>query len=123
MPETLDRRTALPILAKPLSRASYVFGRFLGLGGLLLALAVVMVASTGLMLALAQQSGFWGFLFQNALTIGASAVVLAAISILFSSVTSSTLAAIAALTLALGGISRATSNTSATRFTRPWPRP
>ena len=99
----LDRRTALPVLAKPLSRTSYVVGRFLGLAGLLFILTAVMVFTTGLMLLLAQQRGVSGFLFQNALTIGTGAVVLAALAILFSAVTSSTLAAIGALTLALAG--------------------
>jgi Cu-processing system permease protein len=99
----LDRRTAFPLLAKPLSRSSYVFGRFIGLTAVLWGLTAVMVLTTGLMLALAQQRGTVGFLAQNALTIATGATVVGAVAILFSSITSTTLAAIAALTVALGG--------------------
>jgi ABC-type transport system involved in multi-copper enzyme maturation permease subunit len=99
----LDRRTALPLLAKPLSRGSYVCGRFLGLTALLFGLAGAMVLGTALMLVLAHQSGESGYLLQNALTIGVGSMVVGAVAILFSTITSSTLASIAALTMTLGG--------------------
>ena len=99
----LDKRTLLPLLAKPLSRTSFIYGRFLGLFAILAALVTATSAGTAAMLWLSRQSDYGTFLAQNGVTIFVSSFTLGSIAILMSCITSTTLASITALTCYLAG--------------------
>lgn len=102
----VERRTVYPIVAKPVSRAQYVAGRYLGLVATttlnLLVMAAVFVA------VLAAYLGGPGFLVTTpvAATLGAIALQLAmigAVAVFFSTFTTSTLAVIFTLSLVVAG--------------------
>lgn len=102
----VERRTVFPIVAKPVSRAQYVVGRYLGLVGTttlnLLVMAAVFVA------VLAYYTRGLGFLGQTPLAATLLALALqlamiAAVAVFFSSFTSTTLAAIFTLSLVVAG--------------------
>jgi ABC-type transport system involved in multi-copper enzyme maturation permease subunit len=102
----VERRTVFPIVAKPVSRLEYVVGRYLGLVATttlnLLVMTLVFVA------VLAVYLGGLGFLATTPIlgTISGIAVQLAmigALAVLFSTFTTSTLAAIFTLSLAIAG--------------------
>jgi ABC-type transport system involved in multi-copper enzyme maturation permease subunit len=102
----VERRTVFPIVAKPVSRAQYVAGRYLGLvATTTLNLAVMGVVFS---LVLAAHLGSFGFLRDTPLpaTLAAMAVQLAmvsAVAVLFSSFTTATLSAIFTLSLVVAG--------------------
>ncbi len=101
----LDRRTCYPILARPVSRARFITGKYLGLVAVLALNVVVMAAATGIMLALYSHGlaflglsflgAFWLLLLQFA--------VCAGFAVLFSSFSTATLATIFSLTLVAAG--------------------
>lgn len=101
----IERRVLYPIIAKPVSRTEYLLGRY---GGLALVL-LVNVAIMGAVLAavLVVESGDLSPVDVPLLAafgmLAVQFLVVAAVAILFSSVTSSTLAAILGLSLVLAG--------------------
>lgn len=101
----VERRVLYPIIAKPISRSEYLLGRY---GGLALVL-LVNVAIMGAVLAVVLAVEAGGLEPVDAPLLGAFAMlgvqflVVGAVAILFSSVTSSTLAAILGLSVVLAG--------------------
>jgi len=102
----VERRTVFPIVAKPVSRGEYVVGRYLGLVATttlnLGVMALVLVA------VLAVYLGNLGFLRDTPLLAALAAMALqfamvAAVAVLFSSFTTTTLAAIFTLSLVVAG--------------------
>jgi ABC-type transport system involved in multi-copper enzyme maturation permease subunit len=102
----VERRTVYPIIAKPVSRAQYVAGRYLGLVATttlnLLVMAVVFVAVLGFYL------GGLGFVATSPLLATLAAIALqfamiAAVAVFFSTFTTSTLSAIFTLSLVVAG--------------------
>jgi Cu-processing system permease protein len=101
----IEGRVLQPVVAKPVSRSQYLVGRYLGLSGILLLNLLVMSALLGGLLV--HDAGSMrpidaAYLSAVALT-GAQFLVVAAVAILFSSITSTTLAAIFSLAVALAG--------------------
>jgi Cu-processing system permease protein len=96
----LDRRTLYPLLAKPISRAAFVVGRFLGLAAILATLAFGMSLGTDAMLLLAGQPAPL-VIFQATIGIATGALLVGAMSVMFSCFTSTTLAGTFGLSLAL----------------------
>ena len=101
----VERRVLFPVIAKPVSRAEYVVGRYLGLAATLLLNVAMMGATLAAMLVLDEGSArpLDLALLSAVAMIGVQFVVVAAIAVLFSSVTSTTLAAIFALALTVAG--------------------
>lgn len=102
----VQRRTLYPIVAKPVGRWQYLLGRYLGLVITLVLNLAVMAAATFVELAI--YTGGLDFLAKTPLVtaflgIGAQLAVVAALAILFSSLTNATLASIFALALAVAG--------------------
>jgi ABC-type transport system involved in multi-copper enzyme maturation permease subunit len=101
----IDRRVLYPIIAKPVSRAQYLLGRYLGLAVTLLLNTVAMACT--LALALVATDGSFRAVDLALLSafamIGVQFLVVAAIAVLFSAVTTTTLAAIFALALTIAG--------------------
>lgn len=101
----IERRVLLPVVAKPTSRTQYLLGRFLGLSFSLvlnlLAMALVLA------LVLCAEAGSLAPLDRSLLAalgmMGVQFIVVAAMAILFSSLTSTTLAAIFTLSVAIAG--------------------
>lgn len=101
----IERRVLLPVVAKPISRTQYLLGRYLGLAASLLlnllamalVLAVVLTVEAGSLRPLDRS------LAGAILMMGLQFIVVAAVAILFSSVTSTTLAAIFTLAVAIAG--------------------
>jgi len=101
----VERRALYPVIAKPVSRTQYLLGRYLGLAAALVVNLAVMAAVLSLVLvyeagslrpldgALAAAIAFQGVQF----------LVVGAVAILFSAVSSSTLAAIFSLAIAAAG--------------------
>jgi ABC-type transport system involved in multi-copper enzyme maturation permease subunit len=101
----VERRVLYPVLAKPVTRSQYLLGRYLGLScALLLNLAVMAVVLTAV---LALEAGSTKPIDAPLLaTFGMMAVqllVVGAVALLFSSITSTTLAAIFTLSIAIAG--------------------
>jgi ABC-type transport system involved in multi-copper enzyme maturation permease subunit len=101
----IERRILYPVIAKPLSRAEYLLGRYLGLAATLLLNLAAMGVTLAVMLVLA--SGSWRALDAALLSalamMAVQFLVVAAIAVLFSAVTTTTLAAIFALALTIAG--------------------
>lgn len=99
----LERRTLYPPLSKPISRGSFVLGKFLGLSLVLLGLVGLMGGGTEFMLLAAHQQN--GIAVNGAAITGIwlSVTLIGAMAILFSSFTTSTLAATFTLSLTLLG--------------------
>jgi ABC-type transport system involved in multi-copper enzyme maturation permease subunit len=102
----MERRVLHPILAKPISRSGYLLGRYLGLAIVLVLnlavmtglFAVILVANAGGLQPL-------GRTFLEAVTLqGVQFLVVGAVAILFSAITSPTLAAIFTLAVAVSGL-------------------
>ncbi len=101
----IERRVIYPVIAKPVSRTGYVVGRYLGLSAVLLGNLAVMAAALSVVLVLdagsarpldtALLAAFAGIALQL--------LVVAAVAVLFSSLTSTTLASIFTLALAIAG--------------------
>jgi len=100
----IDKRTIYVVLAKPISRWQFLLGKFVGLLGVLALLAVAMGAAYYVLLFLMQGTRELNPLYACAIgmMILESAVV-AAIAILFSTITSPTLSAIYVLGVYLVG--------------------
>jgi len=94
----LDRRTVYIVLTKPVSRASLVLGKYLGLCLMLLMNLTIMTASLLAVLWTMEISMSWA-LVQAVVSIYLELVVVAALAILFSAVTTTTLAAMCTLAL------------------------
>ncbi len=101
----VERRVLYPIVAKPVTRAEYLLGRYLGLAATLLLNLVVMAATLGAVLVVQEGSARpldLSFLAAVA-AIGVQFLVVAAIAVFFSSVTTTTLAAIFGLAVTAAG--------------------
>ena len=101
----VERRVVFPVVAKPVSRAEYVVGRYFGLACALLLNLAVMAAVLAATLAFDARSFKpidATFLAAIAM-IGIQLLVVAAIAVLFSSFTTTTLASIFALSITLAG--------------------
>ncbi len=95
----LDRRTCYPVLARPVSRAAFVTGKYLGLLATLALNVLLMAVATAAMLYLYRTDVAWvgpAFVAAFALMVVQLAVC-AALAVLFSTFSSATLSAILAL--------------------------
>lgn len=101
----VERRVLYPIVAKPVSRTEYLLGRYLGLAVALVLNLLVMAAALAAVLVVEARSvaTLDRAFFAAVAMLGLQFVVIAAVAVLFSSVTSSTLAAIFTLSLAVAG--------------------
>lgn len=101
----IERRVLYPIVAKPIARAEYLLGRYLGLSVALLLNLVAMGATLAAVLVFLEGSSRpLDLALLSAIgMIGVQFLVVAAVAVLFSSVTTTTLAAIFALALTLAG--------------------
>ncbi len=101
----VERRVLYPVVAKPVSRAQYLLGRYLGLAATLLLNLAVMGATLGAMLAVEARSlaPLDLALLSAFAMMGVQFLVVGAVAVLFSAVTTTTLAAIFALALTLAG--------------------
>jgi ABC-type transport system involved in multi-copper enzyme maturation permease subunit len=101
----VERRVLYPVVAKPVARSQYLLGRYLGLGAALLLNLAVMAAALAAMLAADDLSlrPLDGPLLAAFGMIAIQLLVVEAVAVLFSSITSTTLAAIFALSIALAG--------------------
>jgi ABC-type transport system involved in multi-copper enzyme maturation permease subunit len=101
----IERRVLYPVIAKPVSRAEYLLGRYLGLAATLLLNLAAMALTLASLLAV--QDGSLRPLDLALLgavgAIGVQFLVIAAVAVLFSAVTTTTLAAIFALALTVAG--------------------
>jgi Cu-processing system permease protein len=101
----VERRVLYPVIAKPISRAQYLLGRYAGLAATLLVNLAVMGATLALMLVVDAGSlrPLDLALLSAYAMMAVHFLVVAAIAILFSSFTSTTLAAIFALAVTVAG--------------------
>jgi len=101
----IERRVLLPVVAKPVSRSQYLIGRYLGLAGALLVNLLVMGALLGAVLAFdAGSAKPIDAMFLSAIAlIGVQFLTVGAVAVLFSSISSTTLAATFALAVAIAG--------------------
>jgi Cu-processing system permease protein len=101
----VERRVLHPIVAKPVSRSQYLLGRYLGLSAALLLNLLVMAAAVASALALDARSfrPVDAALLAAFALIAVQLLVVGAVAVLFSSVTSTTLAAIFALSITVAG--------------------
>jgi ABC-type transport system involved in multi-copper enzyme maturation permease subunit len=101
----VERRVLYPIIAKPVSRTEYLLGRYLGLAGTLLLNLLVMSVTFATVLVLIERSArpLDVALLSAVVMIGVQLLVIAAVAIFFSSMTTTTLAAIFALSLTVAG--------------------
>jgi ABC-type transport system involved in multi-copper enzyme maturation permease subunit len=101
----LERRVLYAVIAKPVSRTEYLLGRYAGLALLLVVNLAVMAAVLALVLVV--EAGGLRDLDLPLLAafgmLGVQFLVVGAVAILFSSITSSTLAAILGLSLVVAG--------------------
>lgn len=102
----VQRRTVYPIVAKPVSRAEYVVGRYAGLVATTTLNLAVMAAFFGAVLAI--HGGGLGFVGETPLLATLAGIALqlamvAAVAVLFSTFTTATLSAIFTLSLVVGG--------------------
>jgi Cu-processing system permease protein len=101
----VERRVLLPVVAKPVSRTQYLLGRYVGLAGALLMNLLAMGALLAAVLAFDAQSARpidAAFLAAVAL-IGVQFLVVGAVAVFFSAVSSTTLAATFTLSVAIAG--------------------
>jgi ABC-type transport system involved in multi-copper enzyme maturation permease subunit len=101
----IERRVLLPVVAKAVSRTEYLLGRYLGLAGVLVMNLLAMAALLGGVLAFDAGSVkvIDGPFLAAAALIGVQFMVVGAVAVLFSSVSSTTLAATFALAVAIAG--------------------
>ncbi|HTP52589.1 MAG TPA: ABC transporter permease subunit [Anaeromyxobacteraceae bacterium] len=101
----IERRVLQPVVAKPASRTQYLLGRYLGLSLALLLnlLAMAILLSCVLCFEAGSLHPLDASLGAALLMMAVQFLVVAAVAILFSSVTSTTLAAIFTLALAMAG--------------------
>jgi Cu-processing system permease protein len=101
----MERRVLHPILAKPISRSGYLLGRYLGLAVVLLLNLAVMAVLFAVVLAVdARNLEPIGRAFVEAVALqGVQFLVVGAVAMLFSAFTSTTLAAVFTLAVAIAG--------------------
>jgi ABC-type transport system involved in multi-copper enzyme maturation permease subunit len=101
----VERRVVYPIITKPVSRTQYIVGRYLGLAvALLLNLAIMsMILAAVLAFEAQSMSPVNSVLLAAVLMLGVQYLVVAAVAVLFSCVTNTTLAAIFAFSIAIAG--------------------
>jgi ABC-type transport system involved in multi-copper enzyme maturation permease subunit len=101
----IERRVLYPIVAKPISRAEYLLGRYTGLAATLLLnlAAMAIVLAVALVVIDGSTRPLDLALLSAVVMIGVQFLVIAAIAVLFSAVTTTTLAAIFALALTVAG--------------------
>ncbi len=101
----IERRVLLPVVAKPVSRTQYLFGRYLGLVAILIVNLVTMAALLGVILAIDDRSmrPFDAAFLTAIALIGVQFIVVGAVAALFSAVSSTTLAAILTLAVVIAG--------------------
>lgn len=101
----VEKRVVYPILAKPVSRTQYVVGRWLGLSlALVLNLVVMSLALAAVLVVEARSFSTIDGVFVVAIAMmGLQLLVVGAVAVLFSSFTSTTLAAIFTTSLAVAG--------------------
>jgi ABC-type transport system involved in multi-copper enzyme maturation permease subunit len=102
----VQRRTVYPILAKPVSRAQYVLGRFAGLAATLTLNLAVMAAATFAVIGIYR--GDLGFLRTTPIVaafvaLAVQLAMVASIAVLLSTFTNATLTSVVALSLAVSG--------------------
>lgn len=102
----VQRRTVYPILAKPVSRSEYLLGRYGGLAVTLVLNLLVMALTTVAVLWIYR--GDLGFVSSSGLTgaflaLAVQLCMVAALAVLFSSFTNTTLAAVYTLALTVAG--------------------
>jgi ABC-type transport system involved in multi-copper enzyme maturation permease subunit len=99
----IDRRSLYPLLAKPLTRTEFFLGKFAGLGVTLLVNVGVMALGVSAALLLAGRgTGGLGIL-QGMYAIYLGLLLVVALALLFSTVTSSALAAVGTVALVIAG--------------------
>jgi ABC-type transport system involved in multi-copper enzyme maturation permease subunit len=98
----IERRSLYPLLAKPLSREAFLLGKFCGLGFTLLVNVAIMAAGLYLTL-LATRRHLDLHLLKAILPIFLSLLLVVALALLFSTVTSSALAAVCTVCLVIAG--------------------
>jgi ABC-type transport system involved in multi-copper enzyme maturation permease subunit len=103
----VERRTAYPVLAKPVSRTTFVLGKYLGvLATAYLNLALMAVAATAVVQLYRWEGGFlfsWGDYALTLLLVLLRVAVVAAAAVMFSTFASSTVAFIASLGFSVAG--------------------
>ncbi len=101
----MERRVLQPVLAKPVPRAGYVLGRYLGLAiVLVLNLAVMAVLLAAVLMLDADRPDAIGLPYLGAVALLAvQFLVVGAVAVLFSSISSATLAAVFAMAVAIAG--------------------
>jgi ABC-type transport system involved in multi-copper enzyme maturation permease subunit len=101
----VERRVLYPVIAKPISRSRYLAGRYLGLAAALIVNLLVMGAVlAGVLVFEARSLRPIDAAFLSAVALqGVQFLVVAAVALLFSSVTSTTLASIFTLAIAVAG--------------------
>ena len=98
----IERKSLYPLLAKPLSREELFLGKFAGLGFTLLVNVVAMAAGLFVTVFLTRQEADPNLL-KAIITIYLSLLLVVAIALLFSTVTSTAMAAICTVSLLLAG--------------------
>jgi ABC-type transport system involved in multi-copper enzyme maturation permease subunit len=98
----IERRSLYPLLAKPLDRGEFILGKFAGLGFTLLVNVGVMTAGLYLTLA-ATRRGFDPNLLKAVYTMYLGLLLVVALALLFSAISSSTLAAVGTVILVVAG--------------------
>jgi ABC-type transport system involved in multi-copper enzyme maturation permease subunit len=101
----VERRVVLPVVAKPVSRAQYLVGRYLGLAAVLLVNLAAMAVLLGAVLVLDAGSprpidAAFG---AAVVLLGVQFLAVGAVAVLFSAISSATLAATFALAVAVAG--------------------
>lgn len=103
----LDRRTCYPVLAKPIGRATFVLGKWLGVVGVTWLLATVMVALATVMIAAYSHDAAFQYPAQAYLTVHALTLlrlgVVSAIAVSASTFAGATVATMATLTVVTAG--------------------
>lgn len=99
----IDRRSLFPLLAKPLSRDEFFLGKMAGLGLTLLVNTAVMAAGIYAALAVAHHYEGYGALLKGVYAIYLSLILVVALAMFFSTLTSSTLAAVGTVALMVAG--------------------
>jgi ABC-type transport system involved in multi-copper enzyme maturation permease subunit len=101
----VERRVLYPMVAKPVTRSQYLLGRYLGLTAALLLNLAIMAAALVAVLAVDARSlrPLDAPLLAAFGMVGVQLLVVGAVAVLFSAITSSTLAAIFTLSIAIAG--------------------
>ena len=98
----IERRSLYPLLAKPLGRGEFILGKFAGLGFTLLVNVAVMTAGLYLTLA-ATHAAFDPNLLKAVYTMFLGLLLVVALALLFSALSSSMLAAVGTVILIVAG--------------------